>query len=113
MTRRPGYLAAIVHRLSGLALVLFLPVHFIALGTALAGAPRLDTFLALTANPAAKFLEFGLVTALAVHLCCGLRVLAIEFLAWRDRTAATVSACFGVALACGLFFLLTVSLGPS
>ena len=32
---KPGYLAFLLHRLSGLALVLFLPAHFLVLGMAL------------------------------------------------------------------------------
>lgn len=106
--RRPGVVAAVVHRVSGLALTLFLPAHFITLGTALRGAAPLERFLQLTASPAVRLLEAGLVVSLAVHLACGLRVLAIEFLALRDRTAATVATCFGFALACGLVYLLSV-----
>lgn len=34
---RAGFAAALLHRLSGIALALFLPMHFIALGTALQG----------------------------------------------------------------------------
>lgn len=109
--RRPGFLAALAHRLSGLALMLFLPLHFLALGTAIRGADSLDDFLVLTDTPAIKFLEWGLVTALAFHLACGLRLLAIEFLPARERTAAAVAACFGVALAAGLAFLLGLGRG--
>jgi fumarate reductase subunit D len=109
--RRPGLAASVVHRVSGIALSIFLPLHFAALGTAISGAPTLDRFLALTANPLGRALEFGLVISLAVHLCCGLRVLAIEFAGWRERTAMSVAACFGAALACGLLFLLSVGVG--
>lgn len=104
---RPGFVAAIVHRLSGIALTLFLPLHFLALGTAVAGADRLESFLALTENPVVKALEWGLVIALSVHLACGLRVLVIEFLPAREKTAVTVAACFAAALASGLLFLLS------
>jgi fumarate reductase subunit D len=38
--RRPGYAAALIHRLSGVALALFLPMHFVALGTAPTTSPR-------------------------------------------------------------------------
>src|SRR5207248_6124379 len=85
------WIAAMVHRLSGLALAIFLPLHFLALGLALRGAEAFDTFLAVTRHPAVKLAELGLVVALAVHMTLGLRVLAIEFLPWRDRTAVTVS----------------------
>lgn len=104
---RPGFVAAIVHRLSGLALTIFLPLHFLALGTAISGADGLESFLTLTENPVIKTLEWGLVIALSVHLACGLRVLAIEFLPARENTATTVAACFAAALATGLLFLLS------
>lgn len=106
--RQPGFQAALLHRLSGLALAIFLPLHFLALGTALNGADALDSFLAATATPLAKFAEFAIVTALAIHMTLGLRVLAIEFLPLRERTAAVVSVCIAAAFAVGLAFLLNV-----
>jgi fumarate reductase subunit D len=107
--RQPGFVAALLHRLSGLALALFLPLHFLALGTALNGADALDSFFAVTQHPLVKFLEWGIVTALATHLALGLRVLAIEFLAVRERTAAVVTLCLAAAFAVGLVFLLNAA----
>ena len=104
--KQPGFLAALLHRLSGLALALFLPLHFLTLGLALNGAAPLDSFLALTRQPPVKLAEWALVVALATHMALGLRVLAIEFLPWRDRTAATVSTCVGAGLLVGLLLLL-------
>ena len=43
--RQPGFLAAMLHRLSGIALAVFLPLHFLALATALNGSDALDAFL--------------------------------------------------------------------
>ena len=106
--KQPGFLAALVHRLSGLALAIFLPFHFLALATALRGADALDSFLAITRSPAIKVVEFALVLALAVHMTLGLRVLAVEFLPFRERTAAAVSLSLAAALAVGLVFLLNV-----
>ncbi|MFL5118630.1 MAG: succinate dehydrogenase, partial [Microvirga sp.] len=57
----PAYVAFVVHRLSGLLLALFLPLHFLALGQAIYGDARLQSFLRLTDNPLTKFAEFGLV----------------------------------------------------
>ncbi len=104
--RRPGFLAAMLHRLSGLALAIFLPIHFLALGTALKGASAFDSFLAATATPLVKIAEFGIVVALSIHMTLGLRVLAIEFLDLRERTAVAVSACVAAGFAVGLAFLL-------
>ncbi len=41
----PTYLAFVVHRVSGLLLALFLPLHFWALGSAITGEARLEGFL--------------------------------------------------------------------
>jgi len=102
---QPGFLAALMHRLSGIALAIFLPIHFLALAAALKGAGALDTFLAVTRNPFVKLSEFALIVALAAHMTLGLRVLAIEFLDVRENTLAALAACLGIVLAVGLLFL--------
>jgi fumarate reductase subunit D len=104
-----GFVAAMLHRVSGIALAVFLPLHFLALATALRGANVLDSFLALTRNPFVEAAEFGLVAALALHMTLGLRVLAIEFLDFREKSAAIVSVCAAAACAAGL--LLVFNLG--
>ena len=50
----PLWLAALVHRLSGLALAAFLPFHFLALGLAISGEARLEGFLRWTDQPLVK-----------------------------------------------------------
>jgi fumarate reductase subunit D len=104
--RQRGFIAAIAHRLSGIALAIFLPLHFLALATALNGANALDNFLALTRQPAVMIAEFGIVIALAVHLTLGLRVLAIEFFDFRQKTIAVLSVCIAAVLAVGVIFIL-------
>jgi len=46
-----GYWAFVLHRVSGVLLTLFLPAHFLALGSALQGAAAMDAFLDWTKNP--------------------------------------------------------------
>ncbi|MGQ0664593.1 MAG: succinate dehydrogenase, cytochrome b556 subunit [Pseudomonadota bacterium] len=104
----PNYLAFLVHRLSGLALSLFLPFHFWALGQAIAGEAALDGFLRWSERPLVKLAEAGLVVLLAAHLAGGLRVLAIEFLPWREGQAGLVALTLGASLAVGLLFLLAL-----
>lgn len=103
---KPGFVAAIVHRLSGVALAIFLPMHFIALGTALGGADSLQSFLNLTHSWFVRVAEWGLVSALAVHMALGLRILAIEWLALRERSAVVVSSCVAASAAIGILFAL-------
>lgn len=50
--------------------------------------------------------EWGLVSALALHMVLGLRVLALEWFARRERTALIVSVSVAAGLAVGLLFLL-------
>ena len=104
----PAYWAFLVHRLSGLALAIFLPVHFWALGQALQGAAALDGFLNWTQQPLVKFAECGLVLLLAAHMAGGVRLLMLEFLAWRDWQKSLLAVAAGVSLAAGLAFALNV-----
>lgn len=75
----PAYWAFLLHRLSGLGLAVFLPVHFWALGQALQGAAALDGFLRFTDQPLFKLAEWGLVMLLSLHMMGGVRILLIEF----------------------------------
>jgi fumarate reductase subunit D len=95
------WLAAMVHRLSGLGLAIFLPLHFLALGLAINGEARLDNFLRWSEQPAVKLAETGLVFLLTVHLLGGLRVLVIENFAWRDgqKQLATLAAAISAVIA--------------
>ena len=96
--------AAHVHRLSGVALAIFLPIHFWALGNAL----QLDSFLVWTEQPLVKAGEWAIVVALAAHLGGGLRVLAIEFLDWHEWQKSLAALAAAVALAVGLALALAL-----
>ena len=99
------WLAFIVHRLSGLALACFLPLHFLALALALDGEARLDGFLEWTANPMVKLAETALVFLLAVHMLGGLRVLVIENLPWREGQKQLATAALVAAALAAIVFL--------
>lgn len=100
--QHPLWIAFLVHRLSGLALALFLPLHFYVLGLALRDTEQLDGFLVLTEHPLAKAMEFALVFLLAVHLFGGLRLLALELLGWtaRQKTLVAVGSSLAFFVAC-------------
>ena len=93
-----------VHRVSGIALALFLPAHFWVLGRGL----EMDAFLKWTEQPLVKAAEWGLVLLLAAHLGAGLRVLALEFLPWRDWQKSLAAAAAALALGTGLAFALAL-----
>ena len=95
------WIAAMVHRLSGLALAIFLPFHFLVLGLAIESGTRFEGFLRWTDQPLVKLAEGGLVFLLTVHLLGGLRVLVIENFDWRDgqKQLATIAAAVSALVA--------------
>lgn len=101
----PAWWAFAAHRLSGLALALFLPLHFTALGL-LADQSRFDAFLDWTRSPLLKVSEALLVGALAQHLAGGLRLLALEFLPWSEWQKSLIALTAGFAVAVVLLYLL-------
>lgn len=102
----PAFWAFVAHRVSGVLLALFLPVHLLVLALVLDSAAALDGALAWTDNPLAKLAETGLVTLLAIHMAGGLRLLALEFLPWSDRQKTYMALAVGVAVLAGLLFLI-------
>lgn len=100
------WLAAMVHRVSGVLLAAFLPLHFLVLGLAIESEAQLDGFLQWTQAPLVKMAETGLVLLLAIHLLGGIRVLMIENMPWREgqKRMATLAAMAAVGIA-GVFLI--------
>jgi len=105
----PLWVAYVLHRLSGLGLAVFLPLHFWVLALAMTDPVRLDGVLRLTEAGAVKLAEFGLVFLLAVHMFGGLRLMAMELLPWsapqKTWAAGATAVSFVIAT---LFFLRAV-----
>lgn len=104
--RHMAWWAFLVHRVSGVALTLFLPVHFWFLGTALQGEAALDARLHWAEQPWVIAGEWLLVILLAAHMAGGLRLLALELLPWQNWQKTLAALAAGFALAAGLAFAL-------
>lgn len=104
----PAYWAFLLHRLSGVGLAIFLPIHFWALGQALRGAAGLDSFLHLTDRSLFKFAEWGLVVLLALHMMGGVRLLLIEFGPPAGLRKNWIAGAFGFAVAAGMAYALSL-----
>ena len=102
----PLWLAYVLHRLSGLALAVFLPVHFWILAMAITDPMALDGFLVMTQAPIVKLAEFGLVFLLAVHMFGGLRLLALELFPWPARHKTLAACATAVSFFVAMLFLL-------
>lgn len=102
----PGFVAALIHRLSGLALAVFLPLHFLSLGLALE-REAFAGFIAWANAPFVKITEMLLVAALAVHAAGGVRLLAVEFAGATRAQGAWIAGAFAFGAGFGLLFLLS------
>ena len=102
------WIAAMIHRLSGLGLAVFLPFHFLALGLAIDGDAKLESFLRWTDQPWVKFSESGLLFLLTIHLLGGLRVLVIENMDWRDGQKQLATLAVAAAAVVAFIFLARV-----
>ena len=106
--KHAAYWAFLIHRLSGLALALFLPVHFWALGRAIDSDAALDGFLRYTDQPLFKLAEWGLVVLLASHMVGGVRLLLIEFGDWSGLRKNWIAGTVGFGVLAGLAFALAL-----
>lgn len=100
-------IASLIHRISGVVLAVFLPVHFYVLGMALTDAAQLDGFLKWTDLAIVKIAEAGLVLLLALHMFGGLRLLAIEFLPWSPQQKTFAAAAIAVSFFVSVSFFLS------
>lgn len=104
----PAYWAFLVHRVSGVALAAFLPLHFWVMGLAIHGEAALDGFLRLTDQALFKFGEWGMVVLLALHLMGGVRILLIEFGPWSGLRKNWIAGTLGFGIAVGMAFALAL-----
>ena len=102
----PLWFAYILHRLSGLALAVFLPVHFWVLAMAMTDPAQLDQVLQVTQTGLVKLAEFGLVFLLAVHMFGGLRLMAMEWLPWSAPQKTLAAGATALSFLIASLFLL-------
>lgn len=74
-----------MHRLSGVGLAVFVPLHLVIFSRALRSDHALESALAVARMPGMKLAEWCLFLLLSVHVIFGVRVMLIEFDASRSR----------------------------
>lgn len=104
-----GSWAWLLHRLSGIALVLYLIPHFITIHSARGGAAAFDQTLAWYAGPVIALSEFVLVLVVVFHLANGLRIIATDFLDLNRHQKllfwVVMALCAGVMIAASTLFV--------
>ena len=102
-----SWIAFCIHRVSGILLTIFLPVHFWTLGLALNGEASLDTALKWYEAPLFKFGEWLLVLLLAAHAIGGVRILLIEWRPWRGLRQRWITTGLSLAVVVSAAFIVS------
>ena len=97
----PG-LVSILHRVSGAALFLFMPLLLWLWQESVASQQRFDQFKAMASHWAVKLVLIGLAWAYLHHLCAGLRHLALDLHIGAELPAARASSWAVLAVSAGL-----------
>lgn len=104
-----GTLAWLLHRLTGVALAVYLVPHFISINAARGGPAALDAALGGFATPMFAVAEWLLIGTVAFHAFNGLRIIAVDFfdLAPRHKLlfAVVLLACVAVMAAASVVFV--------
>jgi fumarate reductase subunit D len=85
-----------------------LPLHFPTPRLTTSREARLESVLRWSDAPLVKLVEGGLVFLLAVHLLGGLRLLAVENLAWHDGQKRLAVIAGATAAVAALAYLIVV-----
>ncbi|MDD2776292.1 MAG: succinate dehydrogenase, cytochrome b556 subunit [Gallionella sp.] len=102
----PG-IVSILHRVSGVALFLALPLFLYMLQASLQSSETYTQLSTVLAHPLVKLLILGFTWALLHHFCAGLRYLAIDLHMVRNLAQARSSS----KIVMGVSLLLTVIVG--
>ena len=102
----PG-VVSILHRVSGVILILALPVALGSLQVSMESEEGYDCVAEFFGHPLMKLVVWGTAWALFHHLCAGVRFLALDFHIGMELPAARKTA--GAALAGGI--LMTLAFG--
>ncbi len=107
---REGQWSWIAHRVTGVAIILFLFAHIVDTALIGWGPNAYNRVVNVYKNPAIRFLELGLVAAVIYHALNGVRIMVIDF--WpkasernRDLIYLTVSV-FVLAMIPITYFIL-------
>jgi len=105
----PGFVS-ILHRVSGLALFLALPLLLLMLQYSLRSITTYTTLMDVLAHPLAKLVLLGLLWSFLHHFCAGLRYLAIDLHYVRSLEQARDSSKVVMAVSLILTILIGVQL---
>lgn len=105
----PG-IVSILHRVSGVALFLSLPILIYLLQGSLSSAESFDNYRAVIANPLVKLILLGMLWAFLHHACAGIRFLFLDVHKGLELVTARATAKTVLAVSLVLTVVLGVAL---
>lgn len=100
---REGQLAYIFHRVSGVAVILFLFAHIVENFMLLLGADAYNKAIGFYDTWYFRLGEFALVAAVVYHALNGIRIIIVDF--WQRSTAYQKQMWYGVMVLSALILL--------
>jgi succinate dehydrogenase / fumarate reductase cytochrome b subunit len=104
-----GNIAWLLHRLTGVAIAVYLVLHFITIGSSRQGPEVFDATLESYTAPVWKVAECLLIMAVAFHIFNGLRIIVIDFFDLSPKQKLlfwlVMGACAIVLIAVSVLFL--------
>ncbi|MBC8042231.1 MAG: succinate dehydrogenase, cytochrome b556 subunit [Rhizobacter sp.] len=94
---RAGMLAWMLHRITGIGMMLYLTIHVIGL-RALYDPVLFDALMSSYRNPLFKIGEISLLGAVAYHSINGFRVVMVDFLGWSPKQKRMFYASLALAV---------------
>jgi succinate dehydrogenase / fumarate reductase cytochrome b subunit len=97
MYKSTGFISFVLRRFTGMALVLYLFMHILVIGSATQGAAAFDATLAVVQSPPFKIMEIALLAAVAYHAFDGVRLLIVHYFNVIDYRKSMFYAAFAMA----------------
>jgi len=90
--------ASILHRISGVVMLFSLAFLIWAFAVSLSGPEGFAQIEGIMTSFIAKFISWGILTALGFHLIIGLRHLVMDMGYWEELDSGRISAIISIAL---------------
>jgi succinate dehydrogenase / fumarate reductase cytochrome b subunit len=100
-----GYIAWILHRVTGLGLALYLFMHIWVIHNISRGRESFDQVMSVVQSPLFHFLEVGLLACVVFHAINGVRVILIDYGSAGDKGPHTAWV-WGVLAICAVLTVL-------
>jgi succinate dehydrogenase / fumarate reductase cytochrome b subunit len=97
MYKSTGFISFFLRRLTGIALVLYLGMHMLVIGSVTASPEAFDATLAVVQGPMFKIAEIALLAAVAYHAFDGVRLIIVHYFNVIDYRKSMFYAAFAVA----------------